>query len=397
MIGKGIKMGELSQGNNVLYGYPSPPWMEDIVNLVLTHDKVYDYEEMLQPLGTPAKVLAQHFSGVKLTFEDIKGWDLSGIFIMIVSICKYHGFNLIEIVDSALMQKCVWLDQAKSTRKVDCERFIRIIDSCFQLVLKNAPVVAEKLISILSNVHRLFDEGIIIPRESLLPEIIRARKATSDMLEAATDADMEDRAFLSLVHKISEKDDPWWTSFYLNGGLLESSYLGIPLHLWDIDLPLVEYKYKRGAQYLPKFGREKVIREAFSVLIPEVYTLDVSDLLKVRNSSEFTSFRREVDRLYRETFEAPQDFLDADSLSRYLKSNYFLKLEQLALERRPKPGTVLLKNLFSVVHPIVGLVIGGKEVYEEYRDKYKTWRFAVSTLEMKGKLHNLAIRRRARR
>lgn len=390
-------MGEFKQGNSILYSYPTPPLMEDIVNLVLTHDKIYDYEEMLQSLGTPAKALAQHFSGGKLAFEDVKGWDLSGIFIMIFSICKYHGFDLIKVLDSTLMKRCAWLDQAKSTRKADCERFIRIIDSCFQIVSKNVPIVAEKLINTLSDVHRLFDEGIIISRESLLPEIMRARKATCDMLEAATDADMEDETFLSLVREISEKDDPWWTSFYLNGGLLESSYLGIPLYLWDVDLPLVEYKYRRGAKYLPKLGKEKMIREAFSVLIPEVYTLDISDLLKVRNSSEFSSFRREIDRVFRETLEAPQDFPNANSVSQYLKSDYFSKLEQLALERRPKPGTVLLKNLFSVVHPIVGLVIGGKEMYEEYRDKYKTWRFAVSTLEMKGKLHNLAIRRRARR
>lgn len=390
-------MRELYQGNSVLYGYPSPPLMEDIVNLVLTYDKIYDYEGMLQSLVTPAKVLAQHFSGGKLAFEDVKGWDLSGVFIMAFSICEYHGFDLRKVLDSTLMQKCEWLDQAKSTRKADCERFIRIVDSCFQLVSKNVPVVAEKLIGTLSDVHRLFDEGIIIPRESILPEILRARNATADMQESATDADMEDEVFLSIAHKISKADDPWWTSFCLNGGLLESSYLGIPLHLWHLDLPLVEYKYKRGAKYLPKLRKEKVIREAFSVLIPEVYTFDISDLLKVRNSSEFSSFKGEIDRVYRERLEAPQDLRDANLLSEYLKSKYITKLEQLALERRPKPGTVLFKNLVSVVHPIVGLVIGGKEVYAEYRDKYRTWRFAVSTLEMKGKLQNLATRKQANR
>jgi hypothetical protein len=382
-------MKELKEGNNVLYGYPSPPLMQDIVNLVLTYDKIYDYEEMLQSLGTPAKALAQHFSGGTLASEGVKGWDLSGIFIMIFSICEYHGFDLRKVLDTTLMQKYKWLDQARSTRKVDRERFIRIIDSCFQLVSKNVPVVAEKLISTLSDIHRLFDEGIIIPRESILSEILRARNATTDLVEAATDADMEDEAFLSLVSEIWEKDDPWWTSFTLNGGLLESSYLGIPLHLWYIDLPLVEYKYQRGARYLPKLEREKVIREAFSVLIPEVYTLDVPDLLKIRNSSEFSNLRREIDRVYREVLEAPQDFPDASSLSQYLKNKYFSQLEQLALERRPKPTTVLIRNLISTVHPIVGLIIGGKELYDEYKHKYETWRFAVSTLEMKDKLRTL--------
>lgn len=378
---KGIK-----QGNNVLYGYPSPPLMEDIVNLVLAHDKIYDYEEQLKLLRTPAKMLAQHFSGDKLDFEDLKEWDLCGAWILIYSVSKYHGFNMLNALDSRLEQRLLWLDQAKSSRRVDRERFIRIIDSCFQLVSKNAPIVAEKLISTLSDIHRLFDEGIIMPRESLLTERNIARKATHEMLKAATEADMKDEAFLSLVHNTREGDDPWWVSFCLNGSLLASSYLGIPLHLWDIDLPLVKYKYQRGARYLPKPRKEEVIREAFSLLIPEVYTLDIPDLLKVRNSSEFSSFRKEVDKVYREALEAPQDFPDANSLSEYLKSEYFSKLEQLALERRPKSGTVALKALVSAVHPIAGLIIGVKELYDEYRDKYKNWRFAVTTLEMKDKL-----------
>ncbi len=390
-------MRELTQGNSVLYGYPTPPLMGDIVNLVLTYDRIYDYEGMLESLRTQAKILARHFSGDKLAFEGVKGWDFSGVWIMIYSVSKYHGFDLIKVLDSTLMQKCEWLDEAKSTRKVDCERFIRIIDSCFQLLSKNVPIVAEKLVSTLFDIHRLFDEGIIIPRESLLPEIGRARKAISDMVSDAVERDMQDEGFLSLVSCMSNEDNKWWSSFTLNAGLLESSYLGIPLHVWDADLPLVEYKYQRGARYLPKIRKMEVIREAFSVLIPEVYTLDVQDLLKVRNSSEFSSFRREVGRVYREMLEAPQDCPDAKSLSEHLKSNYFSQLEQLALERRPKPSTVLLRKLVSEVHPIIGLVMGGEEVYEEYRDKYKSWRFAVSTLEMKGKLQNLATRRRISR
>ena len=379
-------MREISQGHNVLYSYPTPPLMVDIVNLVLTYDKIYDYEEMLEPLRTQAKVLAQYFSSGKLAPEDVKEWDFVGAFALIHSISEYYGFNIISILDSTLEKKLLSLDRAKRTRRADCARFIKVIDSCFHLTLKNAPTVAEKVINTLASVHKLFDEGIIIPRESVMPDIVRARNATADMRNAATDADMEDETFLSLVSEINEEGDPWWISFGLNAGLLESSYLGIPLHLWDYDLPLVKYKYQRGAKYLPKFSEMEITREAFSVLIPELYVLDVPELLEIRNSSEFSSFRKEVDKLYRGVLEAPQDFPDANSLSEYFKSDYFSKLEKLALERRPRPGTVLLKNLVSVVHPIVGLVIGGKQVYEEYRDRYKNWRFAVSVLEMKDKL-----------
>lgn len=386
-------MEKLRQENSVLYSYPTPPLMEDIVNLVLTYDRIYDYEEMLEPLRTQAKAMAQHFSGDRLTFEDVKEWYFQDTFIMIFSISAYYGFDVRRVLDNRFWERILWLQKAKSTRRSDCERFIKIIDSSFQLVLKNAPTVAEKVIKTLADFPKLFDKGIIVPRENLRPDLNKAAKATAEILMEAIEIDEKDDRFVALASEIGAGEDIWWVSAYINGGLLESSYLGIPLHLWHVYLPLIQYKYQRGARYLPKFREIEVTKEAFSVLIPQVYALDISDLLEVRNSSEFSSFRREVSDIYRGTLEAPQDFPNASSLSEYLKSNYFSKLEKLALERRPKPGTLLLKKLISEVHPIIGLIIGGKEVYDEYRHKYKDWRFAVSTLEMKMKLQNLETQR----
>jgi len=395
-------MKEMDPESGILYG-AVPPVMKDIVNLFLAYDKVYDYDGSLESLKAPAKILAQHFSGDKLAFEDVRGWRFDEIFVMIDSISEYHGVNLKKLNlpnHPRVMQGLLWLDEPKfNTRKADCERFVRVIDGYFHLLHKNNPAVAEKVVNTLGNLYKLFGEGGIISRESFLPKIMKSRKATSDMASDAADRDMEDEAFFSMLSWRSNEHGQWlakWAeSFFLNAQLLASSYLGIPLHLWDLDLPLVEYKYQRGARYLPWLGKMKVVRDAFSVLIPEVYTLDVLDLLKVRDSSEFNNFRKEVNRVYKEVLENPQSSPDANSLTEYFKSNYFSQLEQLALERRPKPGTVLLRKLVAGVHPIVGLVIGGEEVYKEYRDKYKTWKFAVSTLEMKGKLQTLARRRQA--
>lgn len=363
--------------------------MEDIVNLVLIYDKIYDYEAELDFLRTGARILAQHLSGEKkLVPDEIKGWSLDSAFLLVVSIAEYYGFDLRSIgdIDPRLIQRIQWLDRAKSSRKADNKRFIGIIDHYFELLLKNAPTTAERVIDTLSNLHELFDKGIIIPRESFLPEIKNAAKATSHILEEAVDKDMEDETFLSLVSWISNEDAQWFKSFELNSQLLESSYLGIPLHLWDCDLPLLRYKYQRGAQYLPKFEKKEIAKEAFSALIPEVYSTDVPDLLKIRGTPEFSNFREEIDRVHREACESPEDFPDTKSVHEYFKNKHFSQLQKLAHERQPKPGTVLLKKLFSEVHPIIGLVIGGEELYKEYKHKYASWRFAVSTLQVKEKL-----------
>ena len=385
---------ESNTKSSTLYG-DVPPVMQDIVDLVLVYDKVYDYEGCLQSLTTEARILALYFSGHKLGFEEVKGWNFAHTFLMIESISEYHGFDLrkVNVLDPRLVQSIYWLDEARSSRKADCERFIRIIDSYLRLLLRNVPAVAEKVTHTLFELRRLFEEGIIISRQSLLPQIKRAIGATFNMAWDAAERDMHDKAFLSLVSWMDNKQNQWWTAFTLNALLLQSSYLGIPLHLWAPDLPLVRYKYQRGARYSPTLQKTDVIREAFSVLIPEVYTVDVSDLLQVRNSSEFKGFRREVNKVYAEALETPDSLPDAGSLTKHFRSKYFSQLEQLALERRPKPGTVLLKKLISTLHPAVGVLTAGREIYEEYKDKYKTWRFAVSTLEMKEKLGTFTKRR----
>lgn len=371
--------------------------MEDLVNLVLTYETIVDYDGSLELIGNPAKVLAKYLSGGELVVEDMHDWDLATAFILIASIAQYHGFSIENAIalDPQLYQGVCWLDSAKSSRRGDCARFLKILDSYFQILSKNAPTIANRTIDTLANLHRLFSENIIVPRKDFLPQLTKARKAVVNMQEDAIEADMQDKKFLSLVcrmndyHLKNDYDRIWFQSFSLNAQLLESSYLGIPLHLWDLDLPLIKYKYRRGALYLPKFSKKEIVREAFSLLVPEIYIRDISDLLEVRTSAEFKNFRREVDKIYGEMLDSPQDFPNDNSISEYLKNKYLLQLERLALERRPKPVTVLMRRLIIELHPIAALVIGSAEVYEELRDKYGAWKLAISTLEMKQKLRTL--------
>ena len=271
-------------------------------------------------------------------------------------------------------------------------RFKKLLDRFSRVLAKNAPEVLEKTTNTLAYLHLLFSEGIIVPRKDFLPEIIRARKAIGDVAAQAVDADMHDKGFLSLVSWMSGRAEKEFKSLFLNKHLIESSYLGIPLHVWDKDLPLVEYKLQRAAIYLPKVSKREAIREAFSVLIPEVYAQDIPDLLRVRASTEFKNFRKEVDKVYGQVLDAPQDFADSGSISEYFKSKYLPELEHLALERRPKPLKVLMRKLVSAIHPIAALLIDGQEIYEEFRDKHERWKFAVSTLELKGKLRTMPKR-----
>lgn len=372
--------------------------MEDLVNLVLTYETIIDYEGQLELIGDPAKLLTKHISGGELEVEDLHGWSLVDAFILVVSIAEYHGFSISKVVDldPQLAKKLLWLDEAQSTKRTDCRRFLKILDRYLQMLSKNAPAIANRTIDTLANLGQLFEEKIIVPREDFLPNIMKARQTLVNMLVDATEADMKDKTYVSLVcakHGWSldsdHRDSIWFTIMSLNSELLESSYMGIPLHLWDYDLPMIQYKYKRGALYSPKFSKKQIVREAISLFVPEIYIRDISDLLAVRASKEFKNLRKEVDKIYGEILNAPQDFPSDDSVSEYLRNKYLSQLEHMALERQPKPGTVLMRRLISEVHPILALIIGSAEVYEELKTKYGAWKLAIATLEMKQKLRTL--------
>ena len=179
-------MKRLENVNCVLYGYFTPPLMADILNLVLAYEKIYDLDGMLNPLRTQAKILASHFSGNRLVLDDVRDWDLADAFVMVFSVSEYYGFNIFEAADPKLARKILWLDHSRSTRKSDQKQFVELLDSCFSLLSRRAPKIGGKTIDTLSNLYMLFEKGVIVPRENFLPEIMRSRKATSDMVfEAA--------------------------------------------------------------------------------------------------------------------------------------------------------------------------------------------------------------------
>jgi hypothetical protein len=322
---------------------------------------------------------------------------------MVYSALKYHETTGLGVNDavSALLNRLLWIDRARSTRKADRQRFVNTMDDFWRLVSKNSPVVADRAIATLLDMPRLFDKGIVVPREDIISQIIGAREAVLDMALEAADADMADRALMSLIDK-EELVSPslpnrettiWFDLWCINQLLLESSHMGIPFHLWDQYLPLISYKFKRGARYLPKTRKTDIVRAAFSVTIPEVYALDIPDLLQIRDLPEFRNFRREVDKVFTKVLNDPQHLPDAKSLEEHFRTEYLSQIEKLALERRPKPGTILLRKLVSELHPIIGLVVAGQELYEECRDKYAGWRLALSALEMKGALRPFLAQR----
>jgi hypothetical protein len=374
----------------VLYG-SSPPIMQDVMNLSLIHNCIYDLGGELDVLRTDAKSLAGHFSGERLAPEDIRKLNMSSAFLLMNSIAEYHGVSVHSVLEVApdLEKKLLWVDHARSTRKVDCKRFLNYMEQYFRIVSRLSPIVEQKIVDDLSNLSILFDEGIIIPRDSLLPEILKARKATDEIAFDAVEIDMGDNEFPEIGNwKDGDLDAKYLSLLFLNVELLESSYLGIPLHRWDLDLPLIEYKYRRGAMYLPELQKTELFKQIFSLLIPEVYSENVFDLLKFRNSSEFQNFRTEVEKIYDNYLEHPNEFSNCEEISRHLKDNYVSEIEKIAFDRRPNPTILLAKNIVSTLHPIAGILVGGHDLYQEFKQKHAGWRFAISLLNARGKLKN---------
>jgi hypothetical protein len=364
------------ENKQVWYGWPTPFILSDIVDLSLIYEQICDAEGGLETPRKCAAPLSDYIlRNEKIDLESMLDWELGDVFVMVGSVFEYVGYDMRNIVFSDKFdRRLMRLDHLKIGKRRNCAYFQKLLSEILADIKTKDASVIEKVGNFLKDIEKLYDEKVIFPRER--QKRTRARSAMSDLVAPAVELDLRDNDFITLTKECSLMP-PWFTAFMLDEQLLESSFEGMPLHLWSPYLPLVEYKYLRGARYFGNVKVRSVFTETFTTLIPEIYVLNIPELLEIRQTRVFRKFREEIyDTL---TKEKP---LEAS----YIREQYLKEIEDLAIQRRPRPHMILLKTLLSNVHPLVGLLLGGKEVYDEYRQRYTNWKLALSVVDLKREL-----------
>jgi hypothetical protein len=370
-----------SRIHSVFCGYPSGFFLRDIIDLTLVYDSIYDGGGALEFAWEAAPALAEFLRTKDLSPEEMKKWGgLSDVFVMLLEACKYAGYDPYPLVLSKYENEALKVDELFGEKHPDSAFFLNLVSNIIDEVGHRKPHVIDELTKILSEIPLFFDEGIIKSHD---PNIARRmRKALGNLPFEAMDLDANDKMFRSFTSKCFRDQsviwrEPHWIAFLLNSQLLESSYLRMPLHLTPAFLPLLRYKMLRGAKYDVDIDRRNVLVETFSTLVPEIYFIGISEHVRLRKSHAFKGFRREFLKMFSDE-ERPD--------SRCIRETYLKEIEELAITRSPRPHRFLVKTIVSLAHPIAGLLLSGKDVYDEYVQRYQKWKLAVSVIDFKREI-----------
>ena len=375
----------------IWYGYPGRPTYRDIINLVLIYDGIFDGENILKDVLSIAPNLAEILINTdntsKIKYDELAGHNYANAFILIATIADYYGLDINYLCtipyhgERYLNERLGLIDKLKKDDEKHSKRFVDIITPTIRRGYKKNPVAIEKTIETLNDLPILLDKTII-KSEGHENQIHKVRKEHSDILFKAIDLDLEDPKFCSLI-KAKNFENPKWESFVINSQILQSSGMKMPLYMQDDYSDIIKYKFLRGANSMIDLKYRELFGEAYSVLIPEIYVTGIGDLIKLRNQKVFKEFRKETTRIIEEWHDKP---FSKSCWSDYLKEQYINELEEIAINRTSKPKKILLKTALSLLHPIIGLTMGSKDVYEEYRNSYKKWKFTFSVVKTKNKI-----------
>ena len=139
----------------VYYGYPGEPEYKELVNLILTHDKIYDANDILTPLLPLSPNLAELLDNLNnpnkisqqiielLNNEDKNNY--STIFLLISSIFQYNGLHPREWWtiprhgERFMNERILSIDKLKEVNKKNSMKFIDIIIPSLNRAFKKNP------------------------------------------------------------------------------------------------------------------------------------------------------------------------------------------------------------------------------------------------------------------
>lgn len=366
--------------SKIYLAYPAYPGVNELYELGLAYDRVFDGGGMLEETIKGARSFAKFLEDGSV--DDIKDWYFEGLGVLFLdrSLLGLKSLGVRERQIASIFSDIEIIDRLNSARRDDRGVFRHIIGSIANELRTTYPHVLRDVTEFIDDLPLLRDSFI----EYFSPQSIRATHgAVEKYVFDAFDLDEKDTQFTKLARRADKGNPPQWTSFVLNSSLMESSYMQMDLFLPENFLPMLEYKLLRGGASLDKSRRRgQVLQQSVSTLLPDLKDLNIPDYLEIRNSRHAKSFRRELARIIASGAQTEKN------ASEYITQNYVRQLEDLAEARRPNLRYWSLKTFLSLVNPLAGFFIAGMDGYKEIKDQFSGWNLALTTLAIRKKVES---------
>ena len=371
------------QPSRIYFALPAPPAVRDLFELGLLYDTVFDGGGHLESTIESSPLFANFLENGQV--ENLREWEFSGLGALLLDriIPALRSRSIKEAALSEMLGHLVIVDELKASQKRDRRLYLAVMNNLAEKLRAEYPDIMQMLVTLFRDLPLL--KGTLVEYSTL-----ELRKIThpvlADYLLEAMKLDSKDVQFRRTAHKVDAGIPPDWTAFVLNCSIMESSYLGMDLYLPDSYMPLFKYKLLRGARRDVEYRTRKLMQESLSLLVPDVFDLDIRSFLEIRNSKEARLLRSELARRI-----SGEEITEAN-VSEYLAETYVQQLEEIVRARKPKVAHWLLTKSFSLIHPVAGLLVFGLEGYKQIRDSFSDWKLALTTLKLKDKIQRRMVK-----
>ena len=369
--------------SEIYVAYPAPPVVRDLFELGLLYDKVFDGGGHLESTIESSQLFANFLENGQV--ENFREWEFEGLAVVLLDsvVLALRSRGVKEAVISKMFQYFGIIDELSPSQKRDRRLYLGVIGDLAEKLRANHPDIMQTVVTLFRDLPLL--RGSLVEYSTL--ELRKTtRPVLADYLFEAMKLDEKDVQFRRIAHKVDKSNPPNWTAFHLNSSIMESSYLGMDLYLEDSYMPLLKYKLLRGASRDIEYRTRRLMQKSLSLLVPDIFGLDIPSFLEIRNSKDARLLRSELTRLV-----SSEKITEANT-SEYLTQTYVRQLEEIARARKPNLAHWLLTTSFSLVHPVAGLLVSGLNGYKQIRDSFSDWKLALTTLKLRDKTQRKMVK-----
>ena len=362
--------------SKIYLAYPAPPVVRDLFELGLLYDKVFDGGGQLESTIESSRLFANFLENGQV--ENLREWEFAGLAVVLLDsvILALRSRGVKEAVISKMLQYFYIIDELSPSQKRDRRLYLGVMGNLAEKLRANYPGIMQTVVTLFRDLPLL--KGSLVEYSTL--ELKKTtRPVLADYLFEAMELDAKDVQFRRIAQKVNKSNPPEWTAFLLNSSIMESSYLGMDLYLEDSYMPLLNYKLLRGARRDVEYRTRRLMQKSLSLLVPDVFDLDIPSFLEIRNSKDARLLRSELARL------VSAEKITRANASEYLTQTYVKQLEEIVRARKPNLAHWLLTKSFSLIHPVAGLLVLGLEGYKQIRDSFSDWKLALTTLKLRDK------------
>jgi hypothetical protein len=279
---KEIEMFRKKFDNIAAYKILQPGTYDDIVKLLLVHDKIYDPSGYLMNLDKYSDILLDCLERGEVTDAQIRNLQVGPIYFLVRSYLRHHGFRkhgifTIKALDTLDLNEEI----AGPSSTGDFNKYMRTYFSLFSNHLEKLKKADEILFQ--DVIELLKDTAMLYKNESIFTSSKKGRDEREiELFRRLADRDLKDVNVRSLVKKSGIAFD--LEIYQLNDLIIDGIVRGYSLFYPNKYVPYFDYRLSGTIEFQEQMPSRMINEKLFSIYLPDIKPMDLKQLVRIRNA-----------------------------------------------------------------------------------------------------------------